>query len=932
MTKKITELPASTTPVNSTDVIPFVDLGSTTTKKATLAQVLNNGIVATLTGAAFSGPVNAQVTGSLTQTNAGTPFITSPAGNIITISTGSNGQIVVSGSGGVNIGAPRNAQYLTLVADPELSLERVFTPGTGLLATDAGGGNAYTLRINDGVVATVSGTFFTGPVTGSLGLSGSHLAASDYLKVGQNPGSIGQVRLTSVAGGAGGVFASNMRLIAADGSGNISVGDEVNSTVVNVFGSQNVNLGSTTNTHLIVGALVGGVRVQTWFKIADSDNTAEYVFSASNLSSNRGVILPALSASSDTFVFEQQTQTLTSKTLTSPSITNPTITGGGSWASPNLVSASLFSPTITGAGTAILSTLTLGVNAATSGSIRMPKQSAINFRNDANNADTQGLFATGSSDLMLGGASNTGDLYVQGGAGRSILYRAAGHHFRNAAGSTTFAQLAGAASDFLAVGATPATTGSIRLPTDAHISFRSGSNAANVTVLKSVSFGNLYVGGDDFFATNGPERTYVMGRSESFIGGPNSILKFDNNGAYLINGSLFTTQGTAAQSEIVRFGQSQGIAGRNAANTADIFYIGLNSNDLLVGKNSSNTAQAPNLYLNAQSGIFLQTNAATRFQVTGSAALCNVPLTASLGVTGSFGNFTSASVTTDSVIQGRFVDPATCGHRLTITSGTAVPTSDVLSGSTVYLTPHTSDRIALYDGTRWVERTTNNTQASIALSGLTIDKNYDVFAYDSSGTVTLELSNAWTDGATRSQALTRRDGVLVKSGAETRKYVGTIRTNSTTSVEDSVTKRHVWNFYNRVERSLKVTESTNSWSYSGAARPYNNNVNNSVQYVCGETIEIFVRAMGMVRYTASDWGASVDIGVDSTSVGSATLKTGGYTIINAYTHPHAEYRGAPGLGWHTLTMLERAANNVTFYGDNNDPTYFQCGMMGYVVG
>lgn len=69
--------------------------------------------------------------------------------------------------------ADPNAQYLTLGNTSSLSQERLFTPGTGLRGTDAGANSTYTLAIDNSVVATLSGSRFTGPVSASAGLSGS---------------------------------------------------------------------------------------------------------------------------------------------------------------------------------------------------------------------------------------------------------------------------------------------------------------------------------------------------------------------------------------------------------------------------------------------------------------------------------------------------------------------------------------------------------------------------------------------------------------------------------------------------------------------------------------------------------------------------------------------------------------------------------------
>jgi hypothetical protein len=69
--------------------------------------------------------------------------------------------------------APVTASYLTLTADATLQNERIMTTGTGLKGTDAGAGSTWTLAINDAVVATISGSKFSGPVTASVGISAS---------------------------------------------------------------------------------------------------------------------------------------------------------------------------------------------------------------------------------------------------------------------------------------------------------------------------------------------------------------------------------------------------------------------------------------------------------------------------------------------------------------------------------------------------------------------------------------------------------------------------------------------------------------------------------------------------------------------------------------------------------------------------------------
>lgn len=70
-----------------------------------------------------------------------------------------------------SVGAPNDGQYLVLSSNGTLTSERIFTPGTGIVATDGGAGAAYTLNVNNNVIATVSGTRFTGPVTASAGVN-----------------------------------------------------------------------------------------------------------------------------------------------------------------------------------------------------------------------------------------------------------------------------------------------------------------------------------------------------------------------------------------------------------------------------------------------------------------------------------------------------------------------------------------------------------------------------------------------------------------------------------------------------------------------------------------------------------------------------------------------------------------------------------------
>jgi hypothetical protein len=282
-----------------------------------------------------------------------------------------------------------------------------------------------------------------------------------------------------------------------------------------------------------------------------------------------------------------------------------------------------------------------------------------------------------------------------------------------------------------------------------------------------------------------------------------------------------------------------------------------------------------------------------------------------------------------------YLDNTIFGLRLSLSSSAPIPIVDIASGSTLYLTPYTSGRTSVYNGTQWVGFNTN--EISKNLSGLTVDKNYDVFLYLNGSTPAIELSTAWTNDQTRSQALTRQDGVLVKSVDLTRRYVGTVRTVATSAVADSRLKRFVWNFYNRIRRPMRIVEGTSQWTYTGTSfRAANNNVTNSFELVTGDNELVKAQVYALFQNTNNAFGDSVGIGVDSTLVNSADLYGAGSTVVSAvstYSTSQAFYQNYPGVGYHRFTWLEiTGGGSTTWYGNIGNSTFFAFGMTGEVLG
>ena len=148
--------------------------------------------------------------------------------------------------------------------------------------------------------------------------------------------------------------------------------------------------------------------------------------------------------------------------------------------------------------------------------------------------------------------------------------------------------------------------------------------------------------------------------------------------------------------------------------------------------------------------------------------------------------------------------------RLTMSSGNPDILTDQ-AGVTVYYTPYCGDTIALYDGSSKWELITF-TELSQATSGLDASSVYDVFCYNNSGTATLEVTK-WTNTTTRATALTRQNGVYVKNGATTRRYLGTFYTHSDKNVYDCYQYRWLWNHYNKLFKPLYVYSGSDAYCF-----------------------------------------------------------------------------------------------------------------------
>lgn len=276
------------------------------------------------------------------------------------------------------------------------------------------------------------------------------------------------------------------------------------------------------------------------------------------------------------------------------------------------------------------------------------------------------------------------------------------------------------------------------------------------------------------------------------------------------------------------------------------------------------------------------------------------------GTTGTIRNNAWKTALYDAM-DGAFAAAGICEGRLTLTTALPVTTADVTGATTVYWTPYKGKYIALYNGsTAWIRRLFVDT--ALALGAVTSGLPYDIFGYDNSGTFALEKL-AWTNGTTRATALVLQDGVWVKTGATTRRYLGTILTTSATATEDSTVNRNVWNYYNRVEKPVRRRETNSVWTYNTATiRQARASALNQIGLVVGvaeATLDLSVLVTVTNDTTATI--AVTGIGEDSTTTISVDA-AGGLGIVpaaNIYAMVTSRLVKMPAIGVHYYAWLEK---------------------------
>ena len=275
--------------------------------------------------------------------------------------------------------------------------------------------------------------------------------------------------------------------------------------------------------------------------------------------------------------------------------------------------------------------------------------------------------------------------------------------------------------------------------------------------------------------------------------------------------------------------------------------------------------------------------------------------------------------------------------RLTLTSGTPVTTADVTGATSIYFAPYAGNRIALYDGSSaWNVRTF--TEITIAVGTIAAGKPFDIFAYDNGGTVTFDAPLAWTNDTSRATSLTTQDGVLVKTGATTRRYIGTFYTTATTTTEDSFAKRFLWNYYNRQDRALRPALTSGTHTYTTATiRQWDADTAQQADLVVGVAGPLLHLHAQCAAYNSNDnVKHSLTIGNNSTSSSMATaLKFKNQTQPTNQLVLHVcevKHYPAAGRNYYPLQQYSAASGTTTWIGNEGEVAQQTSGLHGSYQG
>ena len=190
--------------------------------------------------------------------------------------------------------------------------------------------------------------------------------------------------------------------------------------------------------------------------------------------------------------------------------------------------------------------------------------------------------------------------------------------------------------------------------------------------------------------------------------------------------------------------------------------------------------------------------------------------------------------------------------------------------------------------------------------------------------------------SSRATNIEKTKGVLLKGGDAPRRYLGTFFTSTTTTTEDSVTKRFLWNYYNREDRKLFKAFADTSHTYGTASwQSWNASDAERVEAIIGVaegSVDVMASAL-CSSPAASEYGV-IGIDVDGTATNDADLVDISITTAADYERAFSHLKHYPAAGYHYYQATEYASTttNITFFGTFGTPSLRRNGILGSVDG
>jgi hypothetical protein len=283
-----------------------------------------------------------------------------------------------------------------------------------------------------------------------------------------------------------------------------------------------------------------------------------------------------------------------------------------------------------------------------------------------------------------------------------------------------------------------------------------------------------------------------------------------------------------------------------------------------------------------------------------------------------------------------FAAPTPPQGRLTLTSGTAVPTADVASATTLFYTPAIGRFVPLWNGNSLVMTDTGGellqatTDTSKSPAAIAANSNYDIFVWSDGGTMRATRGPAWTSDTGRGTGVgtteldfTTAPGVPLNKNAVTNgplagrgTYVGTVRSDGnsflnmtfgTAAAGGGQAILGVWNAYNPELVYAKASDSTANWTQTSSTQgPLNASTGNRINLVSGLAIHAIDVYLSVHLNSAAVSGAkaSIGFGLDTTTAADFTDQDTTQAALSVRHMQKCRGGYKPQLGFHFIQALQ----------------------------